>query len=70
MNLPISTMTTAEKVAAMEALWTSLQQAVDAPAAPDWHGRVLAERQSQLQRGETTFLTLEEVRANVERRAE
>lgn len=70
MNLPISSMTTAEKVAAMEALWASLQQAADPPPAPDWHGQVLSRRREQIERGETTFLSLEEVRTNIERRSE
>ena len=66
MNLPISTMSAAEKIAAMEELWTSLQHDSDAAPPPEWHAQVLAERQARIDKGETSFSTLEEVRARVE----
>ncbi len=66
MNLPISSMTTAEKLAAMEELWTSLQHDVDAVQPPEWHARVLTERQKRIDNGETTFSTVEEVRSRLE----
>jgi hypothetical protein len=61
-------MTTAEKIAAMEELWLSLQGEPDAPPPPDWHRQVLAERQSRLEHGETTLSPLEEVRERLENR--
>ena len=62
MNLPISTMTTGEKIAAMEQLWASLQTEADAAPPPEWHGQVLAERQKRIDKGEVSFSTLDEVR--------
>lgn len=67
-DLPVSSMTTAEKLAAMEQLWASLQMDAESAAPPEWHGRVLAERQKRIDSGETSFSTLEEVRKRLEDR--
>lgn len=68
MNLPISTMTIAEKLAAMEQLWASLQPDADSMAPPEWHGKILAERQKRIDNGATSFSTLDEVRKRLESR--
>ena len=68
--MPISSMTIAERIAAMEELWASLQRDADEIAPPDWHGRVLAERQKRNANGQTSFSSLEEVRARLENREE
>lgn len=60
MNLPITSMTTAQKLEAMEQLWVSLQTAEDF-APPEWHRTILSERQKRIDRGETTFSTVAEV---------
>ena len=66
MDLPVSSMSTAEKLDAMEQLWASLQTQSD-HAPPDWHGQILAERQQRIDRGEVSFSTLDEVRQRIER---
>ena len=68
MNLPIASMTTAEKIAAMEELWASLQSDAEAAPGPEWHAKVLAERQKRIDNGETTFSSLEELRERLENR--
>ena len=68
--MPISSMTIAERIAAMEELWASLQRDADEIAPPDWHGRVLAERQKRIANGQISFSSLEEVRARLENREE
>lgn len=70
MNLPISSMTIAERSAAMAELWASSQRDADEIAPPDWHGRVQAERQKRIANGQTSFSSLEEVRARLENREE
>lgn len=66
MDLPLSTMSTAEKLAAMEQLWNSLQSEVDSAPAPEWHAKILAERQARIDTGETSFSTIDEVRERLE----
>lgn len=65
MDLPISSMTTAEKLYAMEQLWISLQ-AENEVSRPTWHGEILAERQRRIENGEATFSSLDEVRRRLE----
>ncbi|MDA7503597.1 addiction module protein [Planctomicrobium sp.] len=64
MELPISSMTTAEKLSAMEQLWASLQTQPD-HAPPAWHQKVLVERQRRIDSGEATFSTLDEVQDRI-----
>lgn len=66
MNIPISSMSTAEKLAAMEELWASLQRDPQPAEPPAWHAAVLTERQARIDAGQTTFSTLEEVRRRIE----
>lgn len=66
MNLPISAMSTAEKLEAMEQLWLSLQ--VEGKyAPPQWHAEVLKRRQKRIENGEAVFSPLEEVAERLRR---
>ena len=67
MELPVSSMTTAEKLAAMEQLWASLQVQEDF-SPPQWHRQILEERQKRIDRGEVSFSTLEKVRERLSNR--
>ncbi len=68
MNLPISSMTIAEKLSAMEQLWASLELERDDAPPPEWHAKILAERQARIDSGVTTFSTLDEVEARLRKR--
>lgn len=68
MNLPISSMSTAEKLDAMEQLWASLQTQPDSISPPEWHAQVLAERRKRIENNETSFSSLDEVRERLENR--
>lgn len=61
MDLPVTSMTTAQKLKAMEQLWASLRAAEDF-SPPQWHGAILSQRQKQIDRGETVFSTVDQVR--------
>lgn len=51
-HLPLSEMTVAEKLQAMESIWTDLtSKPADVPS-PSWHGDVLAERSASVARGD------------------
>lgn len=69
MSLPVTTMTTAQKLEAMEQLWASLQTSEDF-TPPEWHSRILAERQKRIDCGETTFSTVDEVRERLRNRTQ
>ena len=61
-TLPLTSMTTEEKLQAMEQLWTDLCRDEQQVASPGWHGDVLAARGAR-------FSDLEEVRVNLQRRS-
>jgi len=68
--LPLDQMTVEEKLRAMEAIWRSLSKLEDQVPVPDWHKQVLDERQRQIDAGEATFVSLEEMKECVRKRTE
>lgn len=64
MDIPVTSMTTAEKLAAMEQLWASLQTDPD-HSPPEWHQQVLAERKRKIENGEATFSSIDEVHERI-----
>jgi len=52
----------ARAVGCIELLWRSLASFPEQVPSPEWHGHVLAERLSKIERGEGKFLTLAEVK--------
>lgn len=53
-DLPLETMSVAEKIEAMEALWTSLCADPVDVISPAWHERVLEQRRQRLAEGHAT----------------
>ena len=68
--LALDQMTVEEKLRAMEALWKSLSKQEDQVPVPDWHKQVLDERQRQIDAGEASFVSLEEMKERVRKRTE
>jgi putative addiction module component (TIGR02574 family) len=66
--LPLDQMTVEEKLRAMEAIWRSLSKLEDQVPVPDWHKQFLDERQRQIDAGEATFVSLEEMKERVRKR--
>jgi len=56
-DLPLESMSVAEKLRIMETVWASLCQKPADVASPEWHAKVLAERTRRLQSGEATVST-------------
>jgi hypothetical protein len=50
--LPLNEMTVEEKLQAMEMLWEDLSRHAEDVPSPDWHERVLREREAAVERGE------------------
>lgn len=63
-DLPLDQMSVAEKMAAIEAIWSSLKPTE--VSSPDWHAQVLAERKRRLESGEATVLTWEEAKKGLQ----
>jgi hypothetical protein len=53
-DLPLETMSVAEKLRIMETVWASLCQKPADVTSPEWHAQVLADRTRRLESGEST----------------
>lgn len=53
-DLPLNSMSIAEKVQLLEQVWDSLCQDKGEVRSPQWHAAILAERQRQIASGEMT----------------
>ena len=51
-HLPLESMTTPQKLEAMEALWASLCKSPSEVESPAWHAAILADRKRRLESGE------------------
>lgn len=51
----IPRLSTAEKLAMMEALWSSLHDTIEESAPPDWHREILESRMKLIQSGEAVY---------------
>jgi hypothetical protein len=55
-DLPLETMTLADKLEAMETLWADISKQPAALPSPAWHREVLQERRRLVEEGELKFL--------------
>jgi hypothetical protein len=58
-TLPLDQMTTAEKLRAMEALWTDLCRHEEEILSPPWHEDVLKEREERVRSGQESVVVWE-----------
>lgn len=66
-TLPLDQMSIAEKLEAMEVLWEDLSQNGNIPS-PEWHRKVLEEREKRLQLGEEQPIDWETAKSELRRR--
>jgi len=59
---PLDEMSPNEKLTAIEQLWQSLSQNTSDIPAPRWHSDVLAARERRVREGQSTFVTLDEMK--------
>ncbi len=55
-------LTTAEKLAAMEALWSSLHDTFEAESPPEWHLEILNQRKALIESGNAVYQDWDEVK--------
>ena len=67
MNMPLSpeNMTIPEKLAAVELLWDDLCRSPEDVPSPEWHGKILAEREKKLLDGDVSFSDLNEAKKRI-----
>lgn len=68
-TLPLSKMSTEDKLRAMEDLWVSLAGQPEGVEPPAWHQAALAETEKRIKPGEETFIDWELAKKSLRRRA-
>ena len=63
-------MTITEKIRLMELLWRDISKVPENVEVPDWHRKILEERDHALANGETEFIDFEDAVAEIRRRAD
>ena len=61
----IERMSVADRLKTIEDIWDSLYRDADDVPSPDWHRDVLADRKARAERGESQFLTLDQLRSRL-----
>jgi hypothetical protein len=62
LELPLAEMSVAEKLEAMESLWADLARRAPEQTAPEWHAKILEERERRLAAGQEEVLDWEEAK--------
>ena len=65
----IKSLTVGEKIELMEHLWRDISAHPDEIPVPEWHLRILEERERKLANGETAFIDFEGAIADIRKRA-
>jgi len=63
----IEQMSLQERLQAMELLWSSLTRTPEVVPSPDWHGGVISSRLAKIERGEGEFLSIDELKARLQK---
>ena len=66
--LPLDQMTTAEKLRALEMIWSDLSRHEDKLESPAWHEQVLKERDERVASGQESFVDWESAKSELRKR--
>ncbi len=64
-DLPLESMTTPQKLEAMEALWASLCKNPSEVESPAWHAAILADRKRRIESGEAVVSDWESAKRRI-----
>lgn len=64
-DIPLDSMSVADKMEALETIWSSLCQKSGDVQSPEWYKGVLAERERRLASGEATVSTSSDAKARL-----
>ena len=64
-DIPVDSMSVAEKLQLMEEVWASLCQSTGDVQSSEWHEEVLSERRRRLEAGETKVSSWDEAKARL-----
>ena len=63
----IEQMSLVERLQTMELLWKAISSRSEDLSSPSWHGELLAERTAKIERGEATFLTIDQTKERLQK---
>ena len=66
--LPLETMTVAEKLEVIDAVWQDLRKNEGSLPVPEWHKQILERRRRSFERGEVGYTNWEDAKAEIRRR--
>ena len=61
----IKSMSSVERLQAMELLWRSFSNSTEELQSPDWHADVLSKRLAKVEEGQCRFLTVSELKTRL-----
>ena len=61
----IKSMSTAERLRAMEDLWNVLCTSEEEIPSPDWHDEILQERRKKIESGDAEFVSIKQLKESV-----
>ncbi len=67
-TLPIENLSVADKLLLMERLWNDLSRRPADIPSPDWHGKILAEREAAVRDGRTGFVDWDDAKERLRER--
>jgi hypothetical protein len=67
-SLPLSEMTTAEKLRVMEALWADLSSKAGSFESPQWHADILREREQRVAEGKEAYIDWDQAKREIRER--
>ena len=67
--IPLSKMTTLEKLRAIEVIWDDLQRTPEEIPSPAWHGDVLRAREDRVREGSSHFGDWSDAKRRIRERA-
>ena len=63
--IPLETMTTSDKLQAIEEIWADLSRKAEGVPSPSWHGDVLQVREQRVAEGSARFLDIDDAKQAV-----
>lgn len=70
LTLNLDTMTVADKLQAMEAIWADLLRSAEQVPSPAWHGDVLLAREARVREGKSHYTDWTEAKRRIRERVQ
>ncbi len=64
-NIALDNMTVEEKIQVMETIWEDLCKTAEGAISPEWHKKILNEREEQIKTGKEEFIDWETAKKNI-----